>query len=101
MEDILTQLFYGSYSAFHDLSVITENLEQFRRGKISMQLKSQLSEEQFKLLQELLNSMNQSQTEDMERAFRAGVRLGAQFIIAACMTEKGDASTELEKEESE
>lgn len=96
MEDILKQLFYGDYSAFDDISFISTAGEpdQHRRGEISMQLKALVPQEQFKLLEELLNSMHLAQTEDMERAFNAGVRLGAQFIIAACLMNSTGQETE-------
>lgn len=99
MEDILNQLFYGDYSAFQALSMVkgTETPEQYRRGEISMQLKSQVSEEQFKLVLQLMDSMDHSQTESMESAFKMGVRLGAQFVIAACCKDPAGPETEVGK----
>lgn len=97
MEDILKQVFHGSYSAIQILSMVTgtETPEQYRRGEISMQLKSQVSEEQFKLVLQLIDSMDQSQTENMERAFEMGVQFGAQFVIAACLKNNAGQETEV------
>lgn len=88
MEDILGRLFYGDYSAFEDISVIRGSGESIhhRRGEITTQLKALVPGDNFKLIEELLGSLYQTQTEDLEKAFKAGVRLGAQFV-AACLSD--------------
>lgn len=87
MEDILGRLFYGDYSAFEDISVIHGSGESIhhRCGEITTQLKALVPGDNFKLIEELLGSLYQTQTEDLKKAFKAGVRLGAQFVAAACL----------------
>lgn len=100
MEDILRQLFNGDYSAFEDISVITETMkpEQQRRGDITTHFKSVMSAEEYKLLQELLDSMNRMQTEELVKAFKAGVRLGARFVIESCLID-GDDTLDIQRKE--
>lgn len=103
MEDILRQLFNGDYSAYDDIMVIPEAMrpEQHRQGDISTHFKSVMSTEEFKLLQELLDSMNRMQNEDLVKAYKAGVRLGARFVIESCLIDSDETLIRQEKEVGE
>ena len=85
MEDILRQLFYGDYVPFEILTERNEG-EKSDRGDITTQLKALVQPEQFKLIEELLGDIYDSQTEDMVKAFKVGVRFGVQFLVA-CLTD--------------
>lgn len=85
MDDILRQLFYGDYVPFE---ILTERngSEKSDRGDITTQLQAMIQPEQFKLIEELLGDVYESQTEDMVKAFKVGVRFGVQFLVA-CLTD--------------
>lgn len=85
MDNILRQLFYGNYVPFE---ILTERngSEKSDRGDITTQLKALVQPEQFKLIEELLDDVYDSQTADMVKAFKVGVRFGVQFLLA-CLTD--------------
>ena len=91
MEDILRQLFYGDYVPFE---ILTERngSETSDRGDITKQLQELVQPEQFSLIEKLLGDVYESQTQDMVKAFKVGVRFGAQFVMAACLPEDATPS---------
>lgn len=93
MEDILRQLFYGDYVPFE---ILTERngSETSDRGDITKQLQELVQPEQFSLIEKLLGDVYESQTQDMVKAFKVGVRFGAQFVLAACLGTAGQGDAE-------
>lgn len=93
MEDILRQLFYGDYVPFE---ILTERngSEKSDRGDITKQLQELVQPEQFSLIEKLLGDVYESQTKDMVKAFKVGVRFGVQFVIAACLDTAGQEDAE-------
>lgn len=84
VQDILRQLFFGNYNPFEILSE-RDGSEKSDRGDITKQLQELVQPEQFSLIEKLLGDIYESQTKDMVRAFKVGVRFGARFVIAACL----------------
>ena len=93
VEDILRQLFYGDYVPFE---ILTERKgsEKSDRGDVTKQLQALVQTEQFSLIEKLLGDVYESQTQDMMKAFKVGVRFGAQFVMAACLDKAGQEDAE-------
>lgn len=91
MEDILRQLFYGDYIPFEILTEL-DGSEKSDRGDVTTQLQALVQPEQFSLIEKLLGDVYESQTKDMVKAFKVGVRFGAQFVLAACLPEDATPS---------
>ncbi len=93
VEDILRQLFYGDYIPFEILTELNGS-ETSDRGDVTNQLQELVQPEQFSLIEKLLGDVYESQTKDMVKAFKVGVRFGAQFVIAACLDTAGQEDAE-------
>ena len=93
MEDILRQLFYGDYIPFEILTELNGS-ETSDRGDVTNQLQELVQPEQFSLIEKLLGDVYESQTKDMVKAFKVGVRFGVQFVIAACVDTAGQEDAE-------
>lgn len=95
MDDILRQLFYGDYVPFEILTELNGS-KKSDRGDVTTQLKALVQPEQFGLIEKLLGDVYQSQTEDMIKAFKVGVRFGVQFLVQTCLTDgsTGQEATE-------
>lgn len=95
MDDILKQLFYGDYVPFEILTELNGS-KKSDRGDVTTQLKALVQPEQFGLIEKLLGDVYQSQTEDMIKAFKVGVRFGVQFLAQTCLTEHSAGQSETE-----
>ena len=93
VEDILRQLFYGDYIPFEILTEL-DGSEKSDRGDVTKQLQELVQPEQFSLIEKLLGDVYESQTKDMVKAFKVGVRFGAQFMMADCLDTAVQEDTE-------
>lgn len=85
MPDILRQIFYGDYIPFEILSE-RKVCGRTERGDVSERLKALAPDEHFKLIEQLLGDVYESQTEDMVKSFKEGVRFGVRFMMLTCLT---------------